>query len=319
MPIKLVLLTVATVSLFAASLASAGAQPLEAKNEVEGERNGSSETLFAIFKSDRLTISLEGETIVRVYEHKLPDSSRTIKPLIGEHVVHETGVPGCVFQIEEHFEVDQLKENEAFVSREISHNPKTCEMLLEQAIVDQEWLYIEDGNTIVAQIDNKGAPQTRTSAYRSEYFEARYEDPIDADVARIRVKLSWSYNQSCVTNSWNHTVDAFMLTQTGWHQDSGWYSFTQNCWQAKTTAHNYTFHNPIFCDALGAAAIIAGSLFNPWFLAALWIAAQPDTYTRFNPMKIIGEEDGSYWASGAATKWGGCASLLSYQNRFVSF
>lgn len=193
-------------------------------------------------------------------------------------------------------------------SREIGYDPSACVLTMEHAVVNQEWLAIEDAPGDTG--DEEGSVQDHpvedistlgTAASRSRYYEVRYEDPPNLDVTRVRSRLTWVYNGSCVTGSSNHVVDLYKRTSTGWNlQSGGWVTSSRNCSQARTTANNYMFYNSPFCKAIQGPTA-------------------PTTYNYYTTVAMIGKLDGSFSGARTVDKWGGCASLLSLETRFVSF
>lgn len=132
----------------------------------------------------------------------------------------------------------------------------------------------------------------RLAATKSAWHKTYHEDPPGIDVSSAKTNVSWSYDGSCVTDSWGHR------TNYGWFQQSGWTKVSSNttawrgCSYARTTS-NSEFLNGVFCATI-------------------------DTRTAYGPNEIRGQENGSYTMHWNGDKWGGCTALLSWHRSWGS-
>jgi hypothetical protein len=155
-------------------------------------------------------------------------------------------------------------------------------------------LMVESGFVAIADItfldpglaNDPGEVATAVASSKSAWVKHGYEDPPGFDVNWTRSEVSWSYNGSCVTDSWAHDGDTYHLWVTGWTRDWFWWDSAQNCSWGRTRTFAQ-FHNSGFC------------------------IGQPTTYIKYDSTQIYGYSKGTYGYQLRSSKWGGCTNLLS--------
>lgn len=180
--------------------------------------------------------------------------------------------------------------------REVANNTRNCVMVTEVGeqvntaddAAGYEFLVEEAMMTTATE----EVQPTRAAASASAWHKTYYEDPPGIDVNSATTNVSWSWNGSCVTDSWDHYTTYGWFEQSGWRKD--WSSTTawQGCSYARTTSNSH-FFNGAFCVGI-------------------------DTHTEYVPNQIKGEENGYYTMTWDANKWGGCNWLLSFHRSWGS-
>ncbi len=231
-----------------------------------------------------VTILQDGAWVRYDYAEDLADPQ--IKTYYGQRTKHG----GCSYSGEEY--VGPEATAGVTEEREIANDEERCVMITEigvrrgsETIPDDTQLVTETpvGSSTSTEV---AEPTMSPAATRTAWHKTYYEDPASLDVNSAKTNVSWSYNGSCVTDSWNHVTNYGWYSPSGWRKDWSKTSSWQGCSYARTTS-NSNFFNGAFCVGI-------------------------DTHTEYLPNYIRGEEDGGYYMTWDANKWGGCTWLLSF-------
>jgi hypothetical protein len=218
---------------------------------------------------------------------------------------------GCRFSGEQ--TVGPEDAGKVFEERQIAVNLRDCTMITEVGEIDraddvpQEGMRSEtevadaEGGLVAASAvtaaPNASEPEQAgtvlaASSNKSAWHRTFYEDPPGLDVNSAKTNVSWSYNGSCVTNSWGHSTNYDWLWQSGWTKVASGTTSWQGCSYARTTS-NSEFLNGVFCATI-------------------------DTRTEYRPNELKGQENGNYTMAWDADAWGGCSSWLSFHRSWGS-
>lgn len=190
-------------------------------------------------------------------------------------------------------------DGEFMLVRETAHNAEDCILKAEKSYLPIDRLEdfdtdIQEGQIETASYDVGMAASAQNqdvqplSSSTTVWLKTVYEDPAQIDVNNVYVEVSFSYNGSCVTNSWNHNSSWYYYDPTGWYLDSSDGQAAQNCSYAATEADGY-FEN------------------------YAWGDDSQLTWTNHRDTTVFGEEDGSQTNQYNLTKGGEDAGLLHTQ------
>ena len=237
-----------------------------------------------IADTDNVTVIQDGDWVTRDYQQELADPTQ--RRYAGAKTEH-----GCVYTGSETVDPDKI--DGIVEEREIAHNEAQCILVTEVGIQTTpdtanpvgSTTTTEEGTEIGRQ-DALHAGPTAQLASRSAWHRTYYEDPPGIDVTAVKTNVSWNYNGSCVTSAWGQTASYSYFNTSGWSID--WKSTTKGrtCSSGWTKARAQ-FFNGIFC-------------------------AGGDTWTKYDPNRINGQENGTYTMNWSANKWGACSSWLSF-------
>lgn len=245
-----------------------------------------------IADTDNVTVTRDGDWITRQYQEDLADSTeRRYAGIKTEQ--------GCVYSGSETVDPDKI--DGVVEEREIAHNEAQCILVTEVGVQsaadisnpDELTTITEEGTEVSteegAMAGRQATPQagpTARLASRSAWHRTYYEDPFAIDVNAVKTNVTWSYNGSCVTSASGQTASYSYFHTSGWSID--WKATTKG----RTCSSGWTkgraqFFNGIFC-------------------------AGGDTYTKYDPNRINGQENGTYTMNWTVNKWGACNSWLSF-------
>lgn len=232
-------------------------------------------------RTSNVTVVRDGDWVRRSYTAALP--SATVTQLQGQAVDGR----GCRYSGTERVRPGAVPVGMVVVEREVAHNLATCQLRMERGVVPAGSLAAADGRQDSREAFPAGEAGVSTRASTGAYHRTYYEDPVTIDVTGARAELRWSYNWSCVTNSWDHVGRWDWFTPSGWVRE----------------AHSVNAYR----DCNGATTIVYGRFRNTPFCWPL-----PPTYNEYDVTVVKGQRDGSYWMQWNAYKWGGCNELLSF-------
>lgn len=292
------------VALAALALGVLGAGTASAASGVPEEPGGASEVLV---ETDHVTVTRDGDWVRHDYTDPLAADVEH-RQYDGRRAKHG----GCRFAGEQ--TVGPEDTGKVFEERQVAMNLRDCTMITEVGEVDsvddepQEGMRSEteqavaEGAVVAAAVvegapdasgaESEGTVVLASSSSKSAWHRTFYEDPPGLDVNSAKTNVSWSYNGSCVTNSWGHTTNYDWLWQSGWTKVVSGTTSWQGCSYARTTS-NSEFLNGVFCVTI-------------------------DTRTEYRPNQLKGQENGSYTMSWDADAWGGCSSWLSFHRSWGS-
>jgi hypothetical protein len=253
------------------------AAPLVAVPEV-GAAAPTGPTVLA--RSAASTVVRDGAWVLRTYSTAL--ASPTVVTYQGRAVDG-----GCRYGGTERVRPGAVPAGMVVVEREIGHDLSACRLRVERGLAPAGSVGGADGRLVSREAVPAGevGPSTRASA--GAFHMTYYEDPIGIDVTSVQADIRWSYDWSCVTNSWDH------IGHWGWYTPSGW------------VRDDYSVSAYRYCD--GATTIVYGLFHNTPFCYPY-----PATYNEYDVTVVKGQKDGSYWMQWNAYKWGGCNEMLSF-------
>ena len=176
--------------------------------------------------------------------------------------------------------------------REVATNLESCTTKMERGTLASASSDSDTGATLTegadAPLGDSAAPSA-SLASRTAWHRTYFEDPPGIDVNSARTNVSWTYDGSCVTSSWDHVTNYTWFT--GWSKDSSSTTAARICSYARTTSYS-TFKNTVFCNPLAS------------------------TWTHYEPNRLRGQEDGGYDMYWEWRKSGDCSSLLSFHRTY---
>ena len=118
------------------------------------------------------------------------------------------------------------------------------------------------------------------------------EDVLELNVADDKASVSFSYNGTCVTSSWDHIGEWHWKSGSGWVNSSRGGSATRICSYAETDTYSHFYNDP-FCDLI-------------------FDEPMPRTWGRFYMVRVRGQENGTQTNAHNIAKSGGCANALHW-------
>ena len=131
----------------------------------------------------------------------------------------------------------------------------------------------------------KAGVVTASTSHSAGYYKTWFEDPVHADVNRVRNSINWYYNGSQVS-SYTASHSYWWLSESGWglKENDFDYGFgTNHDWAYSNSYVHYK--NGIFC-------------------------ALTDTHVYYNRNKVRGYQNGTLWGHVDWTKSGNCSGML---------
>lgn len=238
-----------------------------------------------VARTANVTITRADGWVLRRYSDAL-DGARVV-----EYRGQAVAPDGCRYSGTDRREAGAVPAGMVVVEREVAHHAATCTMRTEVGLADDDGAAAPDGMRSLERPATPAAGSTRApagvAAITGAWHRTYYEDPVRIDVTSVQAELRWSYNWSCVTNSWDH------LGRWNWFTLSGW-------------GLNRKTVNA-FRDCNGATTIVYGLFQNTPFCWPL-----PATFNEYDVTVVKTLRDGGYWMQWNAFKWGGCNELLSF-------
>jgi hypothetical protein len=147
-----------------------------------------------------------------------------------------------------------------------------------------------DGASAVSSTPEPAVASAATTYDAAAHTDTWYTDPVNADLAQVRVYTEWNSSSSCVTGAYNGLYEH-------WFSDDGWYVESKNWEEGLYCGYSYstdyeTYENDIFCAAT-------------------------DSFAYFQPNRIRGESNpngGGYWYSYTDNFSSGCGVLVSWNS-----
>lgn len=267
---KRLLLAVLTMTMLAA-LTSAASAASESK---------SLQDRVVLYQDATMTIVQDGDWTRWEFVAPLTDSTT--------HVYRGERNPagGCDFTV---IDANRNQAPEGFVSleREIAQDLASCVSVTERAFVPANSVtekFAMESTQEFFPGDEIGGLGAASSGSKTVWLKVVYEDPIWIDVTSVKSTVSFSYDGSCVTGSWNHRGDWGWFA--GWSITSNGGQAAQNCSYAATQSYGH-YTNDVFCPGGGNT-----------------------THNNYYSVTVYGEENGTQTNSYSTTKSGGCAFML---------
>lgn len=226
------------------------------------------------------TVVRDGAWVLRTYTTALTS------PTVVVHEGEAVAGGGCRYSGTERVRPGAVPAGMVVVEREIGHQAAACLLRVERGFAPAGSVG-HDGRLVSREAAVTGPVGPSTRANTGAFHKTYYEDPPGIDVTSVQADIRWSYDWSCVTNSWDH------VGHWGWYSPSGW------------VRDNHSVNAYRYCD--GATTIVYGLFHNTPFC---W--PYPATYNEYDVTVVKGQKDGSYWMQWNAYKWGGCNELLSF-------
>ncbi|MEI2711777.1 MAG: hypothetical protein V9G04_00385 [Nocardioides sp.] len=196
---------------------------------------------------------------------------------------------GCTFSEQAEGEAGQNGPT-VTVTRDVSYDPKTCELKVASATYTSENVPDEYRDELDEASEATGSFVDGGIAPRATTYigilKVNVEDPVQIDVTSTTARVNWSGTSSCV-NSSSHTANWGWYSPSGWSRTYASWDNDRNCSRAYTNTKG-KYRNGTFCATI-------------------------DTRTDHSKTRFEGRPSGGWAWSYTVDKSGGCTSLLHYE------
>jgi hypothetical protein len=223
--------------------------------------------------TDHVQVTREGDWVHHRYKQDLggKQSRRT-------HRGQRLGDGGCRFSGSETADPDAF--DGPVEERQVAVNIASCVMITELGRPPSDGRAGEQQ----AAPTEEGLEVASLATSRSAWHKTYFEDPSGLDQTSARTNVSWTFDGSCVTGSWNHVTN--YGTFGSWSRVSSNTTKSSGCSGAVTSSRS-EFLSQTYCAGF-------------------------DTRNEYDPNWVSGEGDGTYDMTWSADAWGGCSSVLSF-------